>query len=142
MPYTAQRTGVQDAVGGQVDMVIVAAPVAQSLVASGQLRPIAVTSAQRLTDFPASRPSPKCFPASISPAGSCWPHPPARLPPSLDRMNKEVSAALNDATVLAKVRKMGFEIPGAGSLQEVNNYLHEQYAIWGKVVREIGVKPE
>jgi tripartite-type tricarboxylate transporter receptor subunit TctC len=61
---------------------------------------------------------------------------------ALERMNKEVGAVLNDTSVLAKVRKMGFEIPGAGSLQEVNAYLHEQYAIWGKVVHEIGVKPE
>jgi tripartite-type tricarboxylate transporter receptor subunit TctC len=61
---------------------------------------------------------------------------------ALERMNKEVSAVLNDATVLAKVRKMGFEIPGAGSLQQVNDYLQEQYAIWGKVVHEIGIKPE
>jgi tripartite-type tricarboxylate transporter receptor subunit TctC len=142
VPYTAQRTGVQDAVGGQLDMVIVAAPVAQGLVASGQLRPIAVTSSKRLADFPSVTAIAEMFPGFdftgwqllAAPAGT-----PAGV---LERMNKEVSAVLNDAGVLAKVRKMGFEIPGAGSLQDVNSYLHEQYAIWGKVVHEIGVKPE
>ena len=142
VPYTAQRTGVQDAVGGQVDMVIVAAPVAQSLVASGQLRPIAVTSSQRLADFPSVTAIAEMYPGFDFTGWQLLAAPAGTPAAALDRMNKEVSAVLNDAAVLAKVRKMGFEIPGAGSLQDANNYLHEQYAIWGKVVQEIGVKPE
>jgi hypothetical protein len=37
---------------------------------------------------------------------------------------------------------MGFDIPGAGTLKEARDYVDKQYAAWGQVVREIGVKPQ
>ena len=37
VPYTAQRQGVQDAVAGTVDLIILAVPVARGLAANGQL---------------------------------------------------------------------------------------------------------
>ena len=37
---------------------------------------------------------------------------------------------------------MGFDIPGAGTLKQAQDYVNQQHATWGKVVREIGVKPE
>ena len=57
-------------------------------------------------------------------------------------MNKEVGAILGDPAALAITHKMAFDIPGAGSLQDAGDYVQRQYAIWGKVIREIGIKPE
>ena len=142
VPYTAQRTGVQDTVGGQVNLVIVAAPVAQSLVAGGQLRPIAVTSTKRLADYPDVPAIAETF-ADFDFTGWQLLAAPTGTPADvLGRMNKDVDAVLHDPAVLAKVRKMGFDIPGAGTLKQVQDYVNQQYATWGKVVREIGVKPE
>jgi tripartite-type tricarboxylate transporter receptor subunit TctC len=142
VPYTAQRTGVQDTVGGQVNLVIVAAPVAQSLVAGGQLRPIAVTSMKRLADYPDVPAIAETF-ADFDFTGWQLLAAPTGTPPDvLSRINKEVDAALQDPTVLAKVRKMGFDIPVVGTLKQTQDYVNHQYATWGKVVREIGVTPE
>jgi tripartite-type tricarboxylate transporter receptor subunit TctC len=142
VPYTAQRTGVTDTVGGQVNLVIVAAPVAQSLVAGKKLHPIAVTSTQRLKDYPNVPAIAETFPGFDFTGWQLLAAPTGTPPDVLARMNKEVDAALHDPAVLAKVRKMGFDIPGAGTLKQVQDYVNNQYATWGKVVREIGVKPE
>jgi tripartite-type tricarboxylate transporter receptor subunit TctC len=142
VPYTAQRTGVTDAVGGQVNLVIVAAPVAQSLVAGKKLHPIAVTSTSRLKDYPNVPAIAETFPGFDFTGWQLLAAPTGTPPDVLARMNKEVDAALHDPAVLAKVRKMGFDIPGAGSLKQAQDYVNNQYATWGKVVREIGVKPE
>ena len=142
IPYTAQRTGVTDTVGGQVNLVIVAAPVAQSLVAGKKLHPIAVTSTRRLKDYPSVPAIAETYPGFDFTGWQLLAAPTGTPTDILARMNKEVDAALHDPAVLAKVRKMGFDIPGAGTLKQVQDYVNDQYATWGKVVREIGVKPE
>jgi tripartite-type tricarboxylate transporter receptor subunit TctC len=142
VPYTAQRTGVTDTVGGQVNLVIVAAPVAQSLVAGKKLHPIAVTSTQRLKDYPNVPAIAETFPGFDFTGWQLLAAPTGTPADILARMNKEVDAALHEPTVLAKVRKMGFDIPGAGTVKQAQDYVNNQYATWGKVVREIGVKPE
>jgi tripartite-type tricarboxylate transporter receptor subunit TctC len=142
IPYTAQRTGVTDTVGGQVNLVIVASPVAQSLIAGKKLHPIAVTSTERLKEYPSVPAIAEPYPGFDFTGWHLLAAPTGTPTDILARMNKEVDAALRDPAVLGKVRKMGFDIPGAGSLKEVQDYVNNQYATWGKVVREIGVKPE
>jgi tripartite-type tricarboxylate transporter receptor subunit TctC len=142
VPYTAQRTGVADAVAGQVNLVIVAAPVAQSLIASKKLHPIAVTSTQRLKDYPTVPAIAETYPGFDFTGWQLLAAPTGTPADVLARMNKEVDASLRDPAVLAKVRKMGFDIPGAGTLKQAQDYVNQQHALWGKVVREIGVKPE
>ena len=142
VPYTAQRTGVADAVAGQVNLVIVAAPVAQSLIAGKKLHPIAVTSTQRLKDYPTVPAIAETYPGFDFTGWQLLAAPTGTPADVLARMNKEVDASLRDPAVLAKVRKMGFDIPGAGTLKQAQDYVNQQHALWGKVVREIGVKPE
>jgi tripartite-type tricarboxylate transporter receptor subunit TctC len=142
VPYTAQRTGVADTVSGQVNLVIVAAPVAQSLVANKKLHPVAVTSTQRLKDYPDVPAIAETFPGFDFTGWQLLAAPTATPADVLARMNKEVDASMRDPAVLAKVRKMGFDIPDAGTLKQAQDYVNQQHALWGKVVREIGVKPE
>ena len=78
VPYTAQRQGVQDAVSGTVDLIILAVPVARGLAANGQLRPIATTSLKRLPTTPTFHRSRRRSPTSTSPAGCCWRRRPER----------------------------------------------------------------
>src|SRR5262249_44274394 len=51
VPYVQLRPGVQDALAGRVQLVSLGVPTARGHVASGGLRPLAVTSARRLDDL-------------------------------------------------------------------------------------------
>lgn len=52
IPYKGTNPGLTDVVGGQVQMMFSVIPPAQTLVASGKLRPLAVTSARRQAQLP------------------------------------------------------------------------------------------
>jgi tripartite-type tricarboxylate transporter receptor subunit TctC len=141
VPYTAQPRGVQDAIGGVVNFVIVAAPVGRSHQQSGKLRAVAITSLKRMPQYPDVPAVAEKFPGFdftgwfvlVAPTGT-----PAVV---LERMNREVNAVLKAPAVEAKLRSMQFAVQG-GSLREARDYVNLQHATWGKVVKEIGVKPE
>ena len=67
---------------------------------------------------------------------------PAKTPAVIvERLNREINAVLKDAPVEKKLRSMQFAIQG-GSLKDARDYVNLQYTTWGKVVKEIGVKPQ
>ena len=82
VPYTQMTQGIQDAIAGRVQLVIIAVPTAKGHVAAGKLRPLAVTSLKRLPDLRTCRRWPRPFRASTSPAGWCSPRRPACRPAS------------------------------------------------------------
>ena len=141
VPYTAQPRGVQDAVAGIVDFVIVAAPVARTLTEGGRLRPIAITSLKRMPEYPDVQAIAEIFPGFDFTGWQFLAAPTGTPADVIERMNREVNALLGDPGVLAKLKKMQFVVQG-GSVKDARDYLDLQYATWGKVVKEIGITPE
>jgi tripartite-type tricarboxylate transporter receptor subunit TctC len=142
VPYTAQRQGVQDAVAGTVDLIILAVPVARGLAANNQLRPIATTSLQRLPDHPDVPAIAETF-ADFDFTGWMLLAAPSGTPDAvLTRVNRETDAIFKNPETLKKLREMGFSTSGAGTLKEAQDYVSGQHKAWGRVVREIGVQPE
>jgi tripartite-type tricarboxylate transporter receptor subunit TctC len=72
--------------------------------------------------------------AVVAPAGT-----PSEI---LRRMNRELALVLDDPTVVARLREIGFYTYGAGSLPEIAAYVQAQYKAWGEVIREIGIAPD
>jgi tripartite-type tricarboxylate transporter receptor subunit TctC len=142
VPYTAQRQGVQDAVAGTVDLIILAVPVARGLAANGQLRPIATTSLKRLADHPDVPAIAETF-ADFDFTGWMLLAAPTGTPGAvLTRVNRETDAVFRNAEILKKLREMGFSTSGAGTLKDAQDYVNLQHKAWGRVVKEIGVQPE
>jgi tripartite-type tricarboxylate transporter receptor subunit TctC len=141
VPYTQMTQGVQDVLAGRVQLLVMAVPAARGHIAAGKLKPLAVTSTRRQEGFPNVPAIAETFPGFdftgwfvlVAPTGT-----PAVV---LERMNREVNAVLKAPAVEAKLRSMQFAVQG-GSLREARDYVNLQHATWGKVVKEIGVKPE
>jgi tripartite-type tricarboxylate transporter receptor subunit TctC len=142
VPYTHMTQGIQDAIAGRVELVIIAVPTARGHIASGTLRPLAVTSARRhaaLPDVPAVA---ETFPG-FDFAGWWILTAPAGVPaPIVERVNREMNAIMSDPAVIERLQKAGFVTRGAGTLQEVRAHVDAQHAAWGKLVHEIGLTPE
>ena len=51
VPYSTMPQGVQDALAGRIQLIVLAVPSAAGPVATGKLRPLAVTSAQRIPGY-------------------------------------------------------------------------------------------
>jgi tripartite-type tricarboxylate transporter receptor subunit TctC len=134
--------GIQDAIAGRVQLIIIAVPTARGHIAAGSLRPLAVTSATRNKDFPDVQAVAETFPG-FDFAGWWVLAAPTGVPaPIIERVNREMNAVMSDPAVMARLNNVGFVTRGAGTLQEVRGYIDSQYKAWGTLVKEIGLQPE
>jgi tripartite-type tricarboxylate transporter receptor subunit TctC len=142
VPYATMPQGVQDAIAGRVQLVVLAVPSAAPLMQQGQLRGVAVSSARRLPGFesiPAISETLAGFEltgwfAVVAPAGT-----PREV---IQRMNRELDGALNDPEIARRMRDVGMYTEGAGTPEQTAAYVQAQLGVWGAIVREIGLAPE
>lgn len=142
VPYTAMPSGIQDALAGRVQVVILAVPSAAPQMQQGKLRAIATSSAQRVPGFDQVQPIAGTYPgfdfigwfSLVAPAGT-----PKEI---VQRVNREMDKILKDPEVRARMQKAGFYSDGAGTPEQAAAYIRSQYDAWGKVVKEIGLQPE
>jgi len=142
VPYAKMPQGVEDVLAGRVQLVVLAVPSAAPFIAKGQLRPLAVSSLTRLDNYPDVPPMADTFPgvemigwfSIVAPAGT-----PADI---IERMNRELDKILKDPQVAHQLAVVGFFTEGAGTPQTTRDYMRAQYDLWGKVTRDIGLKPE
>ena len=123
-------------------MVYTAVAGAYGHVKSGKLRAIAVSSAQRATALP----DVPTFVESGVPdfVVNSWVGllSPAKTPPAIvARLNTELNAVLNDATVREKLRLMGIEAM-PGSAEQFNSEIKRDLARYGQVVKSAGIRIE
>jgi tripartite-type tricarboxylate transporter receptor subunit TctC len=142
VPYNTMPQGVQDAIAGRVQLIILAIPSAAPLLQRGDMRALAVTSAKRAIGYEQVPPVAETFPgfdfngwfAMVAPAGT-----PADI---VQRMNKEIGLILADAEMAKRLREIGFYTEGAESTDAAAEFFRKERESWGRVVREIGLQPE
>jgi len=142
VPYAVMPVGIQDTLAGRTQLVILAVPSAAPFMKRGDLRALAVSSAQRIPGFENIPPIAETFPgfdfigwfAMVAPAGT----PPAVV----KRVNAELDRALKDPEIVNRLREIGFYTDGAETPNALNDFLHAERERWSKVVREIGIEPE
>jgi tripartite-type tricarboxylate transporter receptor subunit TctC len=142
VPYVQMTQGIQDVIAGRVQLVIIAVPAAKGHIAAGKLRPLAVTSLNRLSDYPDVQAVSETFPG-FDFAGWWALAAPTGVPDAIvGRVNREMAAILNDAAVVERLKKAGFVSRGGGALAEVRDFVQAQHKAWATLVHEIGLKPE
>jgi tripartite-type tricarboxylate transporter receptor subunit TctC len=142
VPYKAQTQGVQDTIAGRVQLVIVAVPGSRELIKSGKLKAIAVTTAKRSPVLPDVQTVAETFPGFDFPGWWLVVAPTGTPQPIIDRMNKEINTVMKDEAVVKRLTNIAFTITAGYSPKETGDYVKSQYEAWGRVVKEIGIKPE
>jgi tripartite-type tricarboxylate transporter receptor subunit TctC len=141
VPYRGAAPAVMDLIAGQVQIVFDNLPGSIEHIRAGKLRALAVTTTTRseaLPDVPVVADFVPGFEASAwfglgVPKGT-----PAEI---VDKLNKEINAALADPKIKARLADMG-GIPIAGSPADFGKLLAEETEKWAKVVKFSGAKPE
>jgi tripartite-type tricarboxylate transporter receptor subunit TctC len=137
VPYSGSF--LPDLLGGQVQVVF--GPIAQfvELIQAGKLRAIAVTATTRqatLPDIPTVAEFVPGYDASVR-YGVCAPrNTPIEI---VDRLNKEINAALADPGVKARLADLGV-VPMPMSSAEFGHLIADETEKWGKVVRTAQIK--
>jgi tripartite-type tricarboxylate transporter receptor subunit TctC len=142
VPYAKMPQGIEDALAGRVQLIILAVPSAAPYIASGQLRPLAESFVKRIDNYPDVPPIADVFPG-VEMVGWFAIVAPAHTPPEiLARMNAELDKVLKDPEVIKQLAAVGFYTEGAGTPQSTRDYVRSQYDLWGKVAHDIGLEPE
>jgi tripartite-type tricarboxylate transporter receptor subunit TctC len=142
VPYATMPQGVQDALAGRVQLIILAVPSAASHIASGALRPLAVSSLTRLSNYPDIPAISDTFPG-IEMIGWFIIAAPAGTPADIvAQMNRELDKILKDPEIVAKLATVGFFTEGADTPEATRAFVKAQYELWGKVAHDIGLQPE
>jgi tripartite-type tricarboxylate transporter receptor subunit TctC len=142
VPYATMPQGVQDALAGRVQLVILAVPSAAPQIASGALRPLAMSSLKRLPNYPDIPAIGESF-AGVEMIGWFIIAAPAGTPADIvTRMNRELDLILRDPEIKTKLATVGFFTEGAETPEATRAFVKSQYDFWGKVAHDIGLQPE
>lgn len=140
--YKGDSAAIVDLLSGQVDMLTSSISALMPYVEGGKLRPIAITGAKRSPVVPQI--------PTIAESGYegyevlTWfglVGPPGMPKDIVDRINKEMSAAIATPAVRQQMLKMGFEIV-PNTPEEFNKYLNEEATKWRTLIRELNLKAE
>ena len=142
VPYATMPLGVQDTIAGRVQLTILAIPSAAPFIQNGSLRPLAISAKERAPGYDNIPPVADTFPgfdfggwmAVIAPSKT-----PADI---LQRMNRAMDSVLKQPDIVQRLRAIGFYTTGAGTNEQTADFIRAQFASWGQVVKEIGIKPE
>ena len=142
VPYKGAAPAITDLIGGQIDVMFTTVASAASLVESGQLRAIAVTSAERSPAFPQL---PTVAEAGVGGyAAESWYglFAPAGTPKDvIDRLNKSAAAAVQAASF----KKLGVNeglVTVAMPPEALERYVQAEEERWRRVISEAGIKVE
>ena len=140
VPYKTAAQATTDVLSGHMNMTFEGTTAISPFIKSGQLRALAVTSAQRIPELP-NVPTmdelgypgmpPDSWQAIVAPAGT-----PAAI---VEKMNAVVNKGLTDPSIRRKIVSLGGE-PEPKSVADFAAYIADQYKRWGDVIRITGVK--
>ena len=142
VPYKGAAPAITDLIGGQIDVMFTTVASAASLIESGQLRAIAVTSAER---SPAFAQLPTVAEAGVPGyAAESWYglFAPAKTPREIvERLNKSAAAAVKSEAFNRLGVNEGL-VMVASPASELDRYFRGEEERWRKVIQDAGIKIE
>ena len=142
VPYKGAAPAVTDLLPGRIQVWIGAANSLLPHIRGDRLRLLATGAGQRFPEMPAI---PTVAEAGV-PGYELYPwlglFVPAKTPPDIvGKINSEVTRILNAPEVKARLVPQGMDI-STGTPQELDRIIRADYARWGKVMRDAGIKGE
>jgi tripartite-type tricarboxylate transporter receptor subunit TctC len=142
VPYKGAAQVVTDILGGQVDVLFGNPLAVMPLSTAGLLRPIAVTSLQRLAALPDVPTVDESGYRGFEAANWSGLVAPAKTPAAVvARLNAEVNAVLGRPEMVERLAIDSSE-PMPSSPERFAAFLKTEHAKWGGLIREAGIKLE
>jgi tripartite-type tricarboxylate transporter receptor subunit TctC len=142
VPYNGIAPALQDTVAGRTQVVLVSSAAMAPFIKRGDLRPIAVTSARRVTGLESVPALAETYPgfeyvgwfALLAPTGT-----PMDV---VQRVNRDANKVLAEPEVARRLLDLGAINEGPGTPQQLAEFLQAERTRWTKLVHEIGLQPE
>jgi tripartite-type tricarboxylate transporter receptor subunit TctC len=141
VPYRGGAPAITDLLGGQVQVMFDVLPESIVYIRTGRLRPLAVTTANRLEVLP-DVPVVRDFVPGYEVNSFYGLGAPRNTPPEVvDKLNQEINAALADARMKARLADLGGTVI-VGSPADFGNLIADETEKWAKVIRAANLKAE
>ena len=142
VPYATMPQGIQDTMAGRTQLTILSPPTAAPHIASGALKPLAISWSKRLPQYAQVPSISEAYPGVeltgwfviAAPTGT-----PAAV---ITRVNQEMDKVLKTPEMVRRLAEVGFFTDGAETPEATRAFVRAQYELWSKVTREIGLEPE
>ncbi len=141
VPYNG-AAGVQDTIAGRTQMTMQGIPAVANPARRGQLRAIAVSSARRLPGLEDVPTMAETYPGFVYVGWFALVAPSGTPADAVRRLNRELDTALSQADIVQKLRAMGIYPDGAGTPEQMDEFLRSERARWSRTVKDIGIEPE
>jgi tripartite-type tricarboxylate transporter receptor subunit TctC len=141
VPYRGEAPALTGLLGGQVQVYFGTVPGSIEYIRVGKLRPLAVTTATRSEALP-DVPTLSQFVPDYEASGWHGIGVPKKTPTKIvDKLNKEINAALADPKIEARLAALGVTTL-QGSPADFGKLIADDTEKWAKVVRAANIKPE
>ena len=142
VPYSGVSPGILDTVAGRTQLTVQAVAAMTTYLKRGALRPIAVTSANRVPGLEQVPTLAESFPgfqyvgwhAVVAPRGTPG--------DAVRRFNLDLDAAIREPEMMARLFDLGIVADGAGTPLQLADFLRAEHTRWSRLERDIGVVPE
>jgi tripartite-type tricarboxylate transporter receptor subunit TctC len=139
VPYRGVAPALTDLLGGQVQVMAASTAASIEYVRTGKLRALAVTGPTRSNALP-DIPSIGEFLPGYEASGWFGIGAPGNAPGEIiERLNKEINAALDDPKIKARFVDLGGAVLG-GSAADFGQLIADETEKWAKVIKFAGVK--
>jgi tripartite-type tricarboxylate transporter receptor subunit TctC len=141
VPYRGAALALTDLIGGQVQFMFAGLLGAIEYIKSGRLRTLAVTSATRSESLPDIPSLSEFLPAYVADDWKGIGAPKDTPVEIINKLNKEISAALADPTIKTKIADLG-GVPLMLSPVDFAKLIAAETEKWAKVVKFAGIRAD
>jgi len=141
VPYRGSAPMLNDLLGGQVQFAFDGIASSIGHIRAGRLRALGVGNTTRIEALPDVPPVADFVPGYEASGTQGLGVPRGTSVEIIDKLNREINAALADPTIRARLADLG-NAPLALSPAEYGKLLAQETEKWGKVVRAANLKPE
>jgi tripartite-type tricarboxylate transporter receptor subunit TctC len=141
VPYRGGAPAVTDLIAGQVQVMFATTVESVGYIRAGRLRALAVTSATRSDALPGVPTVAEFLPGYEASGWFGIGAPKATPAEIVDKLNKEVNAALDDPKMKARLADLGGTVL-PGSPADFAKLIADETEKWGKVIRAANIKAD
>jgi len=140
VPYKGTLPALNDVIAGHIDLMFSDIPPLIGVAAQGKVRPIAVSTKQRVAAFPDLPPLNEAGVPGFDVSGWFMIVAPGKTPkPIVDRLHDELTAIMATPEVKAQIAKLSLIELATPSVAEMQAYVKAEIDRWGGIVRKAGI---
>jgi len=142
VPYNKAPEAIQDVLGGRIDLICLPDAALSAYIANNQIKPLAVSTAQRVPNLPQVPSLSDTFPG-FEYAGWNGLFAPANTPADVvNRVNRDIQTLLRQPEVVQRLAALGSIADSGMGTAAFATFMKAERERWAGIVKAIGIKAE